>query len=165
MEYISSDTNIWIDFHAIDKIDVPFRLDVKYIMFHEAMRKEIIDPPELVQSLVKLGLEGVNLSTGEFYDAMEMLKRYQKISQYDAIALAIAKSREITLLSGDKSLRSAADKEGVTVLGSIGLIDRLLREKLITNKEYYEILSAWENQTVLGRRLPIEEIRKRLKRR
>ena len=164
MEYISSDTNIWIDFHTIDRIDVPFRLNVKYIMFYEAMRAEIIDPPELIEALAELGLQGVKLSTEEFYGAMELYDRYQKISRYDAMALSIAKSREIMLLSGDKFLRSAAEKEGVIVLGSIGLVDKLLSENLITRKEYHEILLAWENQVELGRRLPIEEIRKRLKR-
>lgn len=110
MEYISSDTNVWIDFHAIDKLDVPFRLNVAYIMYYEAMRSEIIDPPELLESLTKLGLEGVPLTTEEFYLAEDLLSRYKRISQYDATALAIAKSRKIILLSGDKSLRNAAEK-------------------------------------------------------
>ena len=163
MEYISSDTNIWIDFQAISQLDVPFRLNVKYIMFHEAMRAEIIDPPELLKSLSKLGLEGVSISTEEFYLAAALLDKYRDISRYDAIALAIAKTRKISLLTGDKALRNAATSEKVSILGSIGLVDRLLEEEQITEKEYQEILTAWRKQVELGRRLPIDEIEKRLR--
>mgnify|MGYP002527821053 CR=1 FL=1 len=119
MEYISSDTNIWIDFQAICRLDVPFRLDVKCIMYHEAMRAEIIEPPELLKSLSKLGLEGVSISTEEFYLAADLLDKYRNISRYDATALAIAKARKISLLSGDKALRNAAKSEKVSILGSI----------------------------------------------
>ena len=33
MEYISSDTNIWLDFMAIDRLGLPFRLLLKNIIF------------------------------------------------------------------------------------------------------------------------------------
>lgn len=37
MEYISSDTNVWIDFYKISKTQLPFRMSCKYIMFHEVI--------------------------------------------------------------------------------------------------------------------------------
>ena len=162
MDYISSDTNIWIDFYSINKLEIPFRMRATYIMFSEAMRDEIVEPPEMLKALTDLGLEGVSLSTKEFYYAMELLARYRNISRYDAIALSIAKIRGILLLSGDKALRTAAEKEKVKVMGSLGLIDQLLEEKLIIKREYREILLAWEKQVKLGRRLPLDEIKKRL---
>lgn len=39
MKYISSDTNVWIDFYKISKTQLPFRMSCKYIMFHEAIEK------------------------------------------------------------------------------------------------------------------------------
>lgn len=70
MDYISSDTNIWLDFMAIRQTALPFLLPYTYIMFEEALRKEIISPPGLLQELEQLGLKGVDLTTEEFYYAL-----------------------------------------------------------------------------------------------
>lgn len=162
MEYISSDSNIWFDFYAISKIQLPFRLDCKYVMFYEALRTEIIDPPELIDDLRRLGLIEIELSTEEFYFAAELKSKYPKISGYDAIALSVAKSRDILLLTGDNALRKAARKEGVVFMGSLGLIDRLLREEKITTAEYLDCLQNWKSSSSAGRRLPVSEIDRRI---
>lgn len=162
MEYISSDTNVWFDFYAISMIHLPFRLDCKYVMYHEALRAEIFEPPELIRDLRELGLVETDLSTEEFYLAAEFRNKYSKISGYDAIALSVAKERNILLLTGDNALRKAAAKEGVTYMGSIGLLDRLFYEERITVKEYLNCLRNWKSQSTSGRRLPKEEIDKRI---
>jgi len=70
LDYISSDTNIWLDFNAISRTDLPFRLPCTYIMYKEALRKEIISPPELLDGLQKRGLIGVDLTIEEFFMPM-----------------------------------------------------------------------------------------------
>lgn len=37
MEYISSDTNVWIDFNIISRMNLPFLLPYTYIMYTESM--------------------------------------------------------------------------------------------------------------------------------
>ena len=160
MKYISSDTNVWLDFNSIDRIEIPFRLSCTYIVYKEALRSEIVSPPDLIPELIKRGLEGVDLTTEEFYYALEGLGKYVKLSNYDKTALAIAKFREIPLLTGDNALRKAARKEGVQVFGTIGLLDRLYYEKFITQEEYDFCLKAFLNHP--ERRLPQEEIIKRI---
>ena len=44
MEYISSDTNVWIDFMAIDKLELPFLLPCTYIMSDDAVNDELLSP-------------------------------------------------------------------------------------------------------------------------
>ena len=161
MEYISSDTNVWLDFNAISRIDLPFRLDCKYIMYKEALRKEIITPPKLLLDLQRLGLEGVNLTIEEFYYAQELSTNYKKLSGYDRTALAIAKYRNIPLLTGDGPLRNAAKKEGVQVFGTIGLLDKLYEGKYINKLEYKFCLESLLSHE--ERRLPVDELQKRLK--
>lgn len=162
MEYISSDTNVWFDFYAISKLQLPFELDCTYIMYYETLRKEVIDPPELISDLREYGLVEIDLQTEEFYLAAEIKNRYKKLSGYDSIALAVAKVRGIMLLTGDNALRNAAAKENVQFMGSIGLIDRLLKEKRISQEDYIECLKAWKNDNIAGRRLPVDEIDKRI---
>lgn len=46
MEYISSDTNIWIDFETIDRLELPFKLPYIYLMNQDAIKDEIRKPPD-----------------------------------------------------------------------------------------------------------------------
>ena len=56
MEYISSDTNVWIDFYKISRTQLPFRMNCKYIMFHEAIENELLYPEDLKSQLIESGL-------------------------------------------------------------------------------------------------------------
>lgn len=160
MKYISSDTNIWLDFNTIDQLQIPFRMPCTYIMFKDALSSEVVSPPELLSSLKEKGLVGVDLTTEEFYYALEELSKYVKLSSYDRTALAIAKYRKIPLLTGDNALRKAAQKENVEVFGTIGLLDRLCYEKHITQEEYLFCLKSFLEHP--ERRLPEDEIRNRI---
>ena len=163
MEYISSDTNVWIDYNYIEKLEIPFRLECTYIMHHDAIDDEIKQPAELRGNLIKLDLVSVELTTEEFYYAEKLGSQYRRLSIYDITALAIAAKRKITLLTGDKSLKKAAEAEGVTVIGTIGLLDRLLAEGCIDQKEYHECLIRFKENNGSKIRLPEEELDKRIK--
>mgnify|MGYP003318986546 CR=1 FL=1 len=56
MEYISSDTNVWIDYMAIDKLELPFRLPLIYLMNIDAIEDELLSPEGMREKLLRLGL-------------------------------------------------------------------------------------------------------------
>ena len=129
-------------------------------MYKEALRKEIISPSELLDGHQKRGLIGVDLTIEEFFYADELSKKYVKLSGYDRTALAVAKFRNIPLLTGDNPLRRAAEKEGVEVFGTIGLLDKLYDGDYINKLEYQFCLeNLLEHKE---RRLPAEELQKRI---
>ncbi len=110
----------------------------------------------------KRGIKGVDITAAEFFFASNLAQKYVKLSGYDRIALAIAKIRNYPLLTGDKPLRNAAEKEGVQVLGTIGILDKLYEEEYVNRYEYkYCLESLLEHKE---RRLPESEIQKRLDR-
>jgi len=160
MEYISSDTNIWIDFNVIDKVDLPFRLNCVFIMFHEAIEKEVLYPNTLAKRLLCLGLQGVDITVDEYFWADSIADKYPKLSSFDRIALAIAEIRNIVLLTGDMALRKAATQEGVSVIGSLGLLDRMYRESAIDEEELEQCLFRLRQHNGAEIRLPEAEIKK-----
>ena len=162
MEYISSDTNIWIDFAVIDRLELPFRLPYVYLMNQDSTEDELLSPPGLGQKLVELGLYKVELTEEEFYLADEYISLYKKISLYDSVALAIAKVRKIKLLTGDGALRKAAVKEGVEVIGTIGILDRLYHEQMVEANEYLYCLQELLRYNGKKVRLPEAELRRRI---
>lgn len=160
MEFISSDTNIWFDFYSIHRLDIPFRLPFKYIIYEESLREEVVTPPDLLEELKDLGLEGVEITTDEFFYAEWLASCYVKLSRYDRIALAIAKHRNIRLLTGDAALRNAAQKEGVDVFGTIGILDMLYESEKINSEDFIYCLESLKNNP--ERRLPQEELQQRI---
>lgn len=166
MEYISSDTNVWIDFMAIDKVELPFLLPCTYIMSDDAVNDELLSPEGFKDALLQNGLKPVEYTVEytieEFTLADSYGSRYPKLSIYDRLALSIAKVREIILLTGDRPLRRAAAAEGVRVVGSIGLLDRLRDESYISNNQYLECLQLWQQQNGGQVRLPQTALEERI---
>lgn len=160
MEYISSDTNVWIDFGSINRIELPFLLPYTYVMYYEQIERELLSVNK--EELVKKGLQSVDITIEEFFLAEEYGNKYLPLSRWDRIALAIAKTRGIKLLTGDMPLRRAALKEKVQVLGTIGVIDELYELKLISKEEYIYCLEALIQQNGRMVRLPLGELEKRL---
>ena len=140
MEYISSDTNVWIDFLTIDKINLPFLLPYVFLMNSDAIGNELVEPEGLGERLIEHGLVPTELTTEEFFLAEELNMKYAKPSIFDCVALAIAKNRGIVLLSGDGPLRKAAEKEGVEVKGTLGILKELYDNLYIDNEEYLSCL-------------------------
>ena len=95
MEYISSDTTVWIDFSVINRTNLPFLLLYTYIMSNDAVHDELISPPGLGKELVSLGLVPVEITIEEFELAQSYGVAYRRLSVHDRVALAIAKKRGI----------------------------------------------------------------------
>lgn len=162
MEYISSDTNVWIDFSEIEELELPFLLPFIYLMNDETVEDELLNPPGLSERLLSLGLQKTELSEAEFFLAEEYKGRYSNPSIYDCIALAIAKVRGIILLTGDLALRKAAKAEGVDVMGTIGVLDCLHESDKISSEKYADCLNKFLEKNGGKIRLPKRELEKRL---
>ncbi len=162
MEYISSDTNIWIDYMAIDRLELPFRLPITYLMNQDAINDELLSPEGLKQNLLSFGLQPTELNEEEFYYALRIAYSHPRLSEYDCSALAIAKCRGIVLLTGDAALRKVALNEGVSVMGTIGILDRLHNEKKISSSDYRECLLLFIKNNGQEVRLPIVDLQYRL---
>lgn len=162
MVYISSDTNVWIDFVTIEKPELPFLLPYTYIMNHDAIDDELLSPPDLGRQLLSYGLVPVELTIDEFILAEDFGSKYKRLSIYDRIALAIAKCRNIILLTGDGALRKAAKHENVTVMGTLGVLDQLKEQDRISTEEYEICLRRLLSNNGRSVRLPEEEILSRL---
>ena len=163
MTYISSDTNVWIDFMIIDKLELPFRLPYTYLMYKESIESELLSPPDLKSRLTDSGLVAVDITIEEFFLAEEYGTKYIRLSRYDRIALAIAKNRKLILLTGDGALRKAAQLENVTVMGTIAILDQLWKTKLITDAEYGVCLQDLLAENGKAVRLPKADLESRIR--
>ena len=162
MEFVSSDTNVWIDFLVIARLQLPFLLPYTYIMYTESIDSELLSPSGFREDLLEAGLVGVDITIEEFLLADSWGNIYPKLSIQDRIALAIAKRRNIVLLTGDMALRKAATEEGVSIMGTLGVLDQLYEGSYITSDEYEYCLSEFLKRNGGEVRLPNSELKKRI---
>ena len=161
MELISSDTNVWIDFSVINKLELPFLLPYTYLMSEDAIEKELCSPGGLKENLIKLGLKKAYMTIVSLADIYS--SQYIQLSVIDSIALAIAKQRNIRLLTGDMALRKAAHNEKVEVFGTIGILDMLLKQEYITLTDFKDCISRLKELNGKEVRLPSKVLEERLK--
>lgn len=160
--YISSDTNVWIDFQDIGFLEQPFRLDHQFYLSRDAFQDEFVRSEAMKQALLQYGLHLADVQDEEFLTATEYQVRYSRLSVYDALALAIAKNRGWILLSGDGPLRNAAATEGVECHGTIWVCDQLKQQGKVTETEYAALIEGLIRAVKCGRsRLPMSELQKR----
>ncbi len=159
---ICSDTNVWIDFSAIGKLEYPFRLAFEYLIYQDIFDLELQQPETLQKDLLKYGVKVTEFTIEEFFLAAEINSKYPPLSSFDSAALAIAKCRNIPLLTGDKVLRKAAVAENVELIGTIKLCDLLYSQSKITQQEYVECLRLFLNEKSGRVRLPRNELEKRI---
>lgn len=163
MKYISSDTNVWLDFEIIHHLELPFKLPYTYLMNKDAVHDELLSPPKLGDNLLMLGLIETELTEEEFYQTEEYMEKFRKPSIYDCAALAIAKCRKLVLMTGDGPLRKAAQEEGVKVIGTIGVLDQLYSGRYISRDTYLECLKSLRHYNGGRVRLPKKELEIRIK--
>ncbi len=162
MQFISSDTSVWIDFSLIHNTTLPFRLSYTYVMSRDAVEDELLSPEGLGAELMSCGLRPVDITIDEFLLAEQYGIRYPQLSKYDRLALSIAKQRRFILLTGDGALRKAALQQGVTILGTLGILDQLWEEGKVTAEELLECLKQLNALNGGVIRLPKAELERRL---
>ena len=160
--YISSDTNIWIDFKTINALSLPFELHYNFIMSKDAIHDELLSPPELKDELLGLGLIPTEIDDAELLLVYTYGSKYPQLSVYDIFALAIAKHRGYILLTGDGNLRKVGVAEGITVKGTLWIFEELFAKGHIDKANYLKYLKELQKYNGRQIRLPPAEIQKRI---
>lgn len=152
-----TDTNVWIDLAAAGLIELVFQLPLR-LQAPDVIVAELTRPEG--GTLVKRGLIVRELSGDRVVEVAALAARYLRPSRADLFALVLARTESATLLTGDRHLREAAEREGVDVHGTLWIVDRMVEASLLEAREAAEALLAMGRA---GRRLPAEELERRIR--
>ena len=160
-----NDTNILID---LAKADLLRLCPLMSLEFHtlDVIVEEVEDYEQrrAVNELVAEGtLKVRSLSGKQMMTVMEKVEAYEgkcNLSPEDIFVLVYAKENGFRLLTGDKTLRTKAIDDGVTVSGILYLTDRMLDDNLVTAEEMISIL---QRLLTVNKRLPKKSIEERIK--
>lgn len=148
MLLLISDANILMDVEVGDLVAPMFSLDYQFavpdVLYHEELEDQH-------SHLLNMGLQ-TRVLTAKSVERVQVLARtYAKPGRNDLFALALAEVEGCPLLTGDASLRQAAETEQVDVKGTVWLIGEMVREQRITVPV---ARAALNKMRVNGRRLP-----------
>lgn len=152
MPLLISDANVLIDMEVGELLQLMFSLPHEFatpdILYADELEEHHPDLPRLGLQLRQLDGDGVN-------SAMDFHQRYRRVSRYDCLALALAVSINCSLLTGDASLRQAARQEGIEVMGTLWLVEEMIRHDLIDARQARNAFSRMQQN---GRRLPWRDV-------
>ncbi len=150
------DSNVWIHLCHAGLLNEATALPYELVS-PDAVVGELEDPAG--HNLVVGRARVASLSPSGIARVWTLAQRYAGPSPADLAALVVAEDEQCALVTGDNSLRKAAEAEGVTVRGVLWVLDELVAEAAVTPARAAEGLRAMLAQ---GARLPGDECRRRL---
>lgn len=158
MPILVSDTSVLIDLERGDLLRASFLLDAEFIVPDLLYERELRDSSG--PQLLELGLRVETLADSEVEQAQTYRHANPRLALPDTFALALAKSRNWSLLTGDAQLRSAAEVERVECHGVLWVLDAMHNERVVGLEE---LLAGLERLAQHPRiRLPRAEITSRV---
>ena len=151
-----TDTNVWIDLDTAGLTGLVFQLPLR-LQAPDVIVAELVRPEGA--ALERRGLAVRELPGDRVAEAAMLAARYLRPSRTDLFALVLARAEKAILLTGDRHLREAAEREGVEVHGTLWLVDRMIEFSLLDLRGATEALLAMQRA---GRRLPAEELERRI---
>jgi len=124
-----SDTNIWIDFAHANLLTEIFKLPFDFCCTDFVL--EEIDDIKTRQFLLKSGLIVEKIDQDNIVQLFSLMESHNNSSIADVSCFFLAKLTGIPLLTGDRKLRKQATVDGLTVYGSLWLLDLLVTHRII----------------------------------
>lgn len=160
MRVLVSDTSVLIDLERGNLLEAAFNLSCELAVPDLLYRRELRD--QNGDALIAMGLRVEELDSDGIELAQTYRSRKSVLSLPDTFALALAKTRQFTLLTGDRELRLLAGAEKVECHGVLWLLDRMNDEAAASMENLHtglQVIAAHPRC-----RLPRHEINVRLQR-
>lgn len=146
-----SDTNIWIDFAHANLLTEIFKLPFNFCCTDFVFEEIDI---ETHRSLLGLGLIVEKIDADNIVQLYSVMESHNNSSIADVSCYFLAKLTGKPLLTGDRKLRKQAAADGLTVYGSLWLLDLLVTHKIIV---YEKAAQSLELMLENGARFPRNE--------
>ena len=162
MKLIITDSSVFFDIIKIQALPEFFALDFE-ICTTDFVKGEILESEQ--RDEIEIFIRSHQLTVFELSEQeIEEIENFKTKRFFktliDKTVLWKAKQLKCPLLTGDAKLRSEAIEQGVTVYGSLWVIQIMVENKVITANAGVEFL---EKLKIINDRLPLEEIEKQIK--
>ena len=102
----------------------------------------------------------IEITEDEITEIKKMSLEETRLSEQDWSAIFYAQNKQAFILSGDRRLRQVADAKGLTTYGILWILDQLVDERILIQKQACSFL---KELMLKNNRLPWEECEKRVR--
>ncbi len=162
MKLFITDTNVFFDLMNIEALPEFFGLDFEIcttdFVVNEILR---LEQAEQIQNFIRSKqLTVFGFSSDEIEEVVNLKTKRTLRRIADKSVLWKALQLKCKLLTGDKSLRSEAEENGLEVHGSIWVVMMIVEAKLLSHVKGIEL---FEKLKIVNGNLPLEDIEKLIK--
>ncbi|MFC6751838.1 hypothetical protein [Deinococcus aquaticus] len=150
-----SDANILMDLGYVGGLGLLSQLGRAEVLSTVLLECEHAKQPNLVADIATAGIVTVDTTSALITAADAYATVDEMLSLQDRQCLLYARDQARLLLTGDRFLRSAADREQVRYHGSVWLVEEAWRQQLVAQAELCRWLTEWP---LRSRRLPTTEL-------
>jgi len=164
MRHIVLDTSCLIDLGKADLLDAALALPYVFVMPDILFENEWTHPHEQDEKFLHASrLDVRELSGSDVKRAKAYLNRHRTLKINDCFLLAMSKSLDDSiLLTGDRTLRTVAERNGVEVHGVLWIIDEMESRKTVSLRNLYDALWLFHDDPRVF--LPTDEVMQRIRR-
>lgn len=164
MEIVVNDTNILIDLFNAGLLSYCKQLDIEFRTLDVVINEiKVAEQFEAIQKIIEDGtLKVYSLSGKQIAEVFEKVAEYQgvcNLSAEDISVMVYVLDNKFRLLTGDKTLRTKASLENIKVSGVLYLIDEMINDSIVDNKD---MISALNRLLESNNRLPTKLIKERI---
>lgn len=152
------DANTWIDLDNGGLLDAAFDLPCEFATPDVVVDGELGD--ELAGEIRQRGVRVLTTDEDQQLEWADLRSRYRRPGDADLYGLLHARLLETRLVTGDRHLREAAEKEGVEVSGVLWLLEEMVAAGVVDSHDAARGLQAMLD---CGARLPGDECETRLR--
>lgn len=158
-KYIILDNNIIFDFGAVDNFILLNRiLADSSVLISPEVREEV--KKEVKIKDLRFKLEAYNSET-DYQNAARLRREQKGLASADISCLVLAKKHNGICASNDRLVRKVAKREGIAVIGSIGLLECAVSRRIVTRREASQILLKMKEKGAFIEEKLINEFLKR----
>lgn len=164
MRIVISDSSCLIDLHKGGLLSAIFDLPYSFAIPQPLFEEELLSiPDEEKEMLVAMGMDVTVLPGEQLLKAQSYFNENRRLKLNDCFALVLAEDKEDSILfTGDKPLRSLAERKEIESRGVIWAIDMLEQHSDLDTGILLAALELFLNDPLV--RLPEDELKKRIRR-
>jgi predicted nucleic acid-binding protein len=137
-KHVILDNNIIYDFGSLDDFDLLNKiLADSMVVISPNVKEEIKENIDIEKLRYELA---VYTTAVDYSTHLRLRKTHRGLTDQDISCLVLGKKFEGICASNDKLVRKVAKREGIAIIGSIGLLECAVSRQIVTRREASQVL-------------------------
>jgi predicted nucleic acid-binding protein len=142
---VINDTSCLVDLRKGGLIEPMLALPFRFVVTYNVRVSELLEFGEAEwRRLEALGMETIDPPSDQVAAAGAVMAENRKLSFEDSLNFVVARANQLSiLLTGDRALRTVAERSGIDVHGILWIVEQLLEHRLADRSDLVDALQRW----------------------